>query len=212
MRALVAVVCLTFAVLSCVDVSADTGQAVDRAVEKACWEITEDLSRRSIEGITNVAVLPLWNDEDGYVHDTLKGLLARTPYSVMVRSQKEWDALLGEIEWGVLREDIMNPATVQKFGRIEGCDAILYGTVRQRSVNPWMFRAVARLNVHMAEVETGRIIWSSGPVGAWVWLEWPEIYELGLQHPVIRLIGLIILVMVVWIAFKRLFRSATRPR
>ena len=192
--------------------SGEIDQAVDRATEKACQQIAEDLAAHNIEGVKNIAVLPVWGDADGYVLDTLKSFITRTPYAVMVRSDAEWDRLLGEIEWNTLREDIMNPRTVRTFGRIEGCDAILYGTVRQQKINPWTFKAISRLTVHLAEVETGQIVWSSKPVTASVWLEWPEIYQLAMHHPVVWIVGGLIVLLVIWTAFKKLFRAATRPR
>ncbi len=190
-----------------------SNSSVDRAIEQACERIAEDFSNQSYSEINSAAILPLWGeDNDGYVLDTMKSYLAGGPVSLMARSEQEWDKLLGEIEWNVLREDIMNPATVQSFGRIEGCDAIIYGTVRERQINPWKFQAVARMTLHMADVETGQIVWSSRPVRASVWLEWPEIYQHALYHQVVWIVGAIFVVLLVWTAFKKLFRSATRPR
>ena len=201
------------ACLLVVSAVAAANSSVDRAVEQACQIAADDLSSNTFSQINTIAILPLWgDDEDGYVLDTMKSYLAGSPFSLMVRSSEEWDLLLGEIEWNVLREDIMNPATVQNFGRIEGCDAIMYGTVRQREINPFTFQAVARMTLHLADVETGQILWSSRPVRASVWLEWPEIYQLALHHPVVWIAAGLIVLVVVWTAFKKLFRAATRPR
>jgi hypothetical protein len=64
----------------------------------------------------------------------------------------------------------------------------------------------------MADVETGQIVWSSKPVTASVLLEWPEILRAAVYHPVVWVIGGLIILLIVWVAFKKLFRAATRPR
>lgn len=199
--------------LSAGNATADVERALDKAVDKACQKAAEQLKTTSSEGIKTIAVLPFWGeDKDGYISDTMKSYLSNSPYKVMVRSDQEWDQLLGEIKWNTLREDVMNPITIQNFGKIEGCDAIVYGTIRQREANPWTFHAITRLTLHMADVETGQIVWSSKPVTASVWLEWPEIFQLSIYHPVVWIVGGLIVLLIIWTAFKKLFREATRPR
>jgi len=195
------------------NVKADEAIALDMAVDQACKQIADDISGQTLPNIKNVAIMPLWGeDKDQYVLETLKSRLTKTSLSVMVRTDEEWNRLLGEIEWNTLREDIMNPQTVQKFGKIEGCDAILYGTVRQRSVNQWTFRAIVRMTVNLADVETGKIAWSSAPITSSVWLEWPEIYQISKHHPIVLgVLGLLAL-LIIWRLFKKLFIAATRPR
>lgn len=192
---------------------ADEKQALDESVNQAVEEIAEALGATSFESIKSIAVLPLWGeDEDGYVVDTLKSHLSGSKYALLARSTPEWEKLLGEIKWNTLREDVMSPQTVQSFGKIEGCDAIIYGTVRDRKINPYAFKAITRLTLHMADVESGEIVWSSKPVTASVWLEWPEIMKLAVHHPVVWVVGGLIILLVIWRASKKLFLSATRPR
>lgn len=192
---------------------ADEKSDVDAAVDKAAEMVAEDLKATSFEGIKSIAVLPLWGEDgDGYVLDTLKSYLSGSSYALMVRSTPEWEKLLGEIKWNTLREDIMNPQTVQSFGKIEGCDAIVYGTVRERKVDAGRFKAVVRMTLHLANVETGEILWSSKPITAAVWVDWLDMLRLGLRHPVVWMVGGIIVLLIIWGAFKRLVRSATRGR
>ena len=192
---------------------ADVKAARDKAIDQACQQVAGQLKSTNFENIKTIAVLPLWGeDKDGYVCDTIKSYLSGSPYAVMIRSTEEWDGLLGEIKWGTLREDVMNPQTVQRFGKIEGCDAIVYGTVRESDIDPWKFQAVARMMLHMADVETGQIVWSSKPVTASVMLDWPDILRLAVHHPVVWVVIGLIVLLIIWTAFKNLFRAATRPR
>jgi len=196
-----------------VNARADLERALDKAVDQACKKVSDELGATNFEEIKTVAVLPFWGeDKDGYVVDTLKSYMSNSSYKVIVRSTEEWDKLLGEIKWNTLQEDVMNPQTVQNFGKIEGCDAIIYGTVRQREADTWTFHAIARMTSNLADVETGQIKWSSKPVTASVWLEWPDILQLAVYHPVVWAVGGLVILLIVWRAFKRLFRAATRPR
>ncbi|MFA5292135.1 MAG: hypothetical protein WC496_03780 [Phycisphaerae bacterium] len=204
---------ISLTILLAGNAGANVKRTLDKAVDQVCGQAAEQLKATQIKDINTVAVLPLWGeDKDGYVLDTVKSYLSNSPYKIMVRSTEEWDKLLGEIKWNTLREDIMNPQTVQSFGKIEGCDAIVYGTVRQREVNPWTFHAIARMTLHMADVETGQIAWSSKPVTASVWLEWPEMLQLAVYHPVVWVVAGLIVLSIVWVSFKKLIRTATRPR
>ena len=192
---------------------ADLKRALDSAVDKACRNAAEELRATGFENIETIAVLPLWGeDKDGYATDTLKSHLSNSPYKLMVRSTREWTQLLDEIKWNTLREDIMNTQTVQSFGKIEGCDAVVYGTVRQRDTNPWTFRATVRMTLHMADVETGQRLPVFNPVTASVWLEWPQILQAAVYHPVVWVVAGLIVLLIIWRAFKKLFRTATRPR
>jgi hypothetical protein len=208
------VVSIAIAVLLLVcTAQADVKAAKDKAIDQACQQVAEQLKGTNFENIKTIAVLPLWGaDKDGYVCDTMKSHLSNSPYAVMVRSTEEWNTLLGEIKWDTLREDVMNPQTVQTFGKIKGCDAIVYGTVRESDINPWKFQAVARMTLHMADVETGQIVWSSKPVTASAWLEWPDILQTSVHHPVVLVVVGLIVLLIIWTAFKNLFRAATRPR
>jgi len=147
---------------------AELGRALDQTINEVAQEAAQKLKQTSFEDIKNIAVLPLWGDCDpetkNYIVTTIQSEIIGGPYKVMERNTQAWDTLLGEIEWGNLREDIMNADTVQRFGRIEGCDAIVYGTVRECTDYPASGRAVTRLTLKMGVVETGEAKWSSGEI------------------------------------------------
>lgn len=154
------------AVLACALVWGTARAAVqtDKAIEAAAARALEGLDPTKLGDVTAVAVLPIWGDDRGHAEDMVKAGLTRRGVKVLARGRKEWDLLLGEIAWGAKREDVMDAATIQRFGKIQGCDGILYGTLRETGIQdlPTGKRAFARLSIHVAEVETGRIVWSSG--------------------------------------------------
>lgn len=143
-------------------------RALDKTIDEAAIEAADQLKQTAFEDIENIAILPLWgtcpNDVKTYVMRTLQSRIIGGPYRVMERSEAAWTNLLSEMEWDELREDVMNPETLQRFGRIEGCDAVLYGTIRECAVYPDKRQAVTRLNLTLGVVETGQAIWSSGEI------------------------------------------------
>lgn len=182
----------------------------DKAIEDAALKAASMIDSAKLGDVKSVAVLPLWNDDgDGYAADAVKGRLTSTGLQVLARGEKEWDALLNEIKWNVKREDIMDSSTVQRFGRIKGCDAVLYGTVREVSRSLWGFRGSARLSLHIADVETGQIVWSSGPVEGEAFAHWSDMIVRFWNYP---LLWVIVLVLVVVGVVVMLLRRASAPR
>jgi len=139
-------------------------EAMDEATRAAVDQAIETLRAKNLEDVDTIAVMPLWDDPDGYVTETLKVAATNTAFRLVARGEAEWDQLLEEIGWTEKREDVMDSATVQRFGKILGCDAILYGTVRELQLDELGVQAVCRLTLHLGIVETGQIAWSDQPV------------------------------------------------
>lgn len=143
-------------------------RALDQSIDEAAQEAAQKLKATQFQDVNNIAVLPFWGD----CSDEIKQHVTRTfqdqiiggRYRVMERSDAAWNNLLGEIEWSALREDIMNQTTLQQFGRIVGCDAVVYGTIRECAGYPQRNEAVTRLSLTLGVVETGEARWSSGEI------------------------------------------------
>lgn len=143
-------------------------RALDQTIDDVAKEAGKRLKETDFADIQSIAVLPLWgacpNDTKAYIVRTIQSQLIGGRYRIMERSDPAWDNLLSEIEWSDKREDIMNQATLQQFGRIVGCDAVVYGTVRECKVYPDSYQAVTRLSLTLGVVETGEAKWSSGEI------------------------------------------------
>lgn len=142
--------------------------AVDRAMDYA----SEDASVETLKAfeaanvsVGRIAMLPLVNDTQR-LYPVVRAELARYPglYEFYVRDDAEWNVLLSEIEFGDRRGDVMDAATIQKFGRIPGVAALLYGSIREASVDA-DGNGIVRLTLTLAEVETGRQLWSGNVEG-----------------------------------------------
>jgi len=180
-------------------------RATDDAIAKICAEL-----RKSNPDIKNVAVLPLLDDDvDGYATEALRSAVVKTQLGVFTRDDRLWDALLGEIEWDTRREDIMNAETVQKFGRIEGVQAIVYGKVWNRWVNMWGLHARVKVSVNVSEVETGRHLCGIGPVEGEAYIHWSDALTHFWRYPLMAVIVLAALVVVALVV--RAIKKALRP-
>lgn len=186
----------------------DRNEVLDQAIDKTIEKIAADLGGTSFPEVKNVAVVPLRDDLDGYATSSLESRVTRSNYALFTRKDEVWNKLLAEIEWGVRREDIMNPETVQKFGKIEGVDAILYGRIWDTDFNLGDARGRVKISVHLADVETGQMLWSSGPVESEAYMHWSDATTTFWRYPVMGLGALVALVVVLIIVakIKRMFR------
>ena len=197
----------------CSPAVADEQETLQRATDKAVEKLSAELKGTNFPNVKNVAVLPLQDDPEGYATTVLKSAVTESPYGLFTRSDEDWEKLLAEIEWGDLRGDIMTPKTVQKFGKIQGVDAILYGRVWLQNVNMWSIRAHTKISVHLADVETGQILWSSKPTEGEAYMHWSDALMNFWRYPLVIVGGLVALIIVLMIfrGIKRAISHAARP-
>jgi len=139
-------------------------RAVDYAAERAAKKALKEMRGAGVE-FCRIAVLPL-SEDDTYLTSVVKAEMGRYPklFKVYVRDDAEWNKLLAEIEFSDRRFDIMDQATLQKFGSIKGVDAVLYGTVREAS-SDFLGNGTVRLALTLSDVETGQRLWSGNVTG-----------------------------------------------
>ena len=92
--------------------------------------ITKFVEEKSGEELKQFQVLPFPEDVDGaYFSMTLQNKFAsegkKAGYERYTRSQQVFNQILKEIKWGDELGDVMNEATVQKFGRLEGVQGLI---------------------------------------------------------------------------------------
>jgi TolB-like protein len=157
-----AFLCLSVALLSASlalagERSAEEQRRLDRAASAACAKVTTALKSRDFGKVKRAAVYPLKGDADKYVTDTLIGALRRTGKLTVIHRHR-LEELVKEHAFSIEQEDLLNKATVKKLGEILGVDAVCFGAVREATVKG--DAATVRLNLHLANVETGESIWS----------------------------------------------------
>lgn len=201
-----AVIGLALVVLLCAPALAGRTEIRDKAVDSLAertWESIDEARR--FEGVENIAIAPLFDDDEGEVAEALKSSSADSKYNVIVRTDEEWKRLLDEIKWGDERQDVMDEATIQKFGNVQGVDAILYGRIRQPSYHFRDKVCEARADLKLAEVETGKILWGENVVGTGYAGGYTFLEEYGVQILVVLAILLVV------IAIIGVFRRLLKP-
>lgn len=133
---------------------------LDRAAQTA-----GDRTRRAIEAkklvLKRIAFVGLSGDKNLVKPSFQAGLIGKGSGSVefFTRDDNEWSILLNEVEFGDLRGDVMDKATIEKFGgTIKGVQAYLYGKVLEAGNSE--SGAIFRASMTMAEISTGKILWS----------------------------------------------------
>jgi hypothetical protein len=110
------------------------------------------------------AVLPLKRDvDDGYVSMQLQNRLStagvKAGVEIYTRDNATLNSLLSEIQWGQDFGDTMDPATIQKFGRITGVQGIIFSRLDVTTGD--LGAITVRVNMQAYEVETGRALWGA---------------------------------------------------
>jgi hypothetical protein len=181
--------------------------ALARAVTLAAKKAAENLQAQAV-GVDGFAVFPLQGkDEDGYVCGVLQGELARVGANPIPVAQAQWQEYLVANSQSGQSVDAM-----RGYAQANGHPAILHGAVSERSVEGNKYKATVRFTVNMVDAATGRTIWSPGEVVGSAWLDWRDIIGQAVGDPLVWVVAGIILLLIIWGAFKRLFLAATRPR
>jgi hypothetical protein len=177
-----------------------------------------------------LAILPLERDFDGnYLTLQARNLLtthgAAAGFThVLAENSSEWTSLLAEIRRGDRYADTMDPATVQKFGRIQGVQGVIVGRVTGvflatlRSDAAVRFKEQERKQIQVRvtfqayEVETGKQLWGGERTGS-VWLPYDDsIVVPGSRMDWIKWGGIGLLGLIVLVVIVRFIASASRPR
>ena len=179
-------------------------RALEQAAQEAVSAATNSLNAKDLPDIKRIAIVPLKGEGGNRITDLLKIGLTKTKYEVILRGSSEWNMILREIEWEGPKADIMQAGTVRKLGKILGVDALLYGRVGEYGLELHQARVV--LNLHLANVETGQLVWGEVVTGRAEesLLDIISSYKIYIVYGIIALIILVLL--------RRAWGAMTRPR
>ncbi len=127
------------------------------AVKEAVFKAESSLKRAPFGG-EPVALLPLKGDEDGIVAATLKTMLTKIGFNcVEGKEDPMWNEIIKEIEWDERKDDILQPATVVRFGKLQAAKILIYGGIRTIDQN--VDRVYAEVDLHATNLVTKQHIW-----------------------------------------------------
>jgi diadenosine tetraphosphatase ApaH/serine/threonine PP2A family protein phosphatase len=128
------------------------------ALRAVAAEAAASLTAANVTGGKTIALLPLGGDADGVLAGALKGgFSARGVACVEAKEDPFFDEIMKQVEWDERKEDMLDAATITRFGKLQAGQLLLYGWVRQCDVTPR--RAYAEIELHLSSVETQRHLW-----------------------------------------------------
>lgn len=132
----------------------DVRQALQAAVEEAGESLSQSVTDRG----NTISVLPIAGDQDRYVEGLLKNVVTASGLTyVEGREDPFWDAVMAEVEWDERKEDMLDPTTIDKFGKLKSTQWLLYGNVREARDTGRMI--YVELELHLSSIETKEHIW-----------------------------------------------------
>ena len=70
-----------------------------------------------------------------------------------------WQEVLEQVEWDERKEDMLDAATLTKFGKLKAAQYLVYGVVRDANVTPQ--RIFVEVELHMSSIETKEHVWGN---------------------------------------------------
>ena len=140
--------------------SAAFPEEVRQALRLCSADIQAALAKSGLPQDAPIAILPLKRDADNYALGLLKN--AATGAGLQCVEGKEDPfvrEVFKEIEWDERKDDILDPATLAKFGSLKAAKLLMYGMVRE--VSSGNGRGYAELEVHVSSIETKQHLWGS---------------------------------------------------
>lgn len=129
-----------------------------QAVQGAIDEAEASIAASKMSAKSAVAILPIGGDSDGWLAGQLKIALTRAGKTcVEGKEDPAWAEILKEIEWDERKEDILDKATLDKFGRLKSAQTLLYAFVRAKDMTDRY--AFFEIELHATEIATKQHIW-----------------------------------------------------
>lgn len=134
--------------------SIDVRQALQSAVDDAAGSLSQSIVDRD----RTISVLPIAGDENRYIEGLLKNAVTRSGLTyVEGREDPIWEEVMAEVEWDERKEDMLDPSTLDKFGKLKSTQWLLYGTVREARDSGRM--VYVELELHLSSIETKQHMW-----------------------------------------------------
>lgn len=140
------------------------GGQISEAARAAAKDAATDLAKSGVTAGKTLTVLPFAGDQGAYVEGALKNELTAAKLAVVEGSDSpQWNTILKEIGWNERKADMMDPKTLVTFGKLQGTQFLLYGSVRDFGDDGR--KAYVELELHVISIETKRHVWGKTSVG-----------------------------------------------
>lgn len=133
-------------------------ERTDLATKEAIGKARKDLMSAPVAAGAAIVVLPFYNDANDIVRDRMKNAVTACGKTcVEDKGSAVLEEILKEIAWDERKQDVLDPATVVRFGRLKGAQYLLYGGVIGRNITERY--VLVELEFHLTEIATKKHVW-----------------------------------------------------
>ncbi len=159
MKKILAAFAVIAALAGAVRADIDAGELTSIALKDAVNDAKASLAAaKQIPSDKAVAILPFAGDKSGKIVGLLKNALTDAGKTcVEGKEDAMWNEILKEIEWDERKEDILDPATLDKFGKLKSAQYLMYGFIRSLAATPRY--VLVELELHVSCIATKQHVW-----------------------------------------------------
>ncbi|MFZ4395836.1 MAG: hypothetical protein ACOYOU_09455 [Kiritimatiellia bacterium] len=129
-----------------------------QAVQAALSDVSASLKSSAIGDGISISVLPIARDQGRYVEGLVKNAVTAAGKTyVEAREDPFWNEIMKEVEFDERKDDILDPATLVKFGKLKASKILIYGVVREASLSG--NRVFVEIELHASSIETKQHVW-----------------------------------------------------
>jgi hypothetical protein len=138
--------------------SASFPEETRQALRLCAADVQSALAKSGLPKDQTLALLPVRQDADDYVIGLLKNAATSAGFTCVEGKEDPFvQEVFKEIEWAERKEDILDAATLSKFGQLKAARILLYAVVREATAANG--RGYAELEVHASSIETKQHLW-----------------------------------------------------
>ncbi|MEI6393916.1 MAG: hypothetical protein WCT12_22785 [Verrucomicrobiota bacterium] len=146
-------------------------------------DIQSALARSGLPKDATIALLPIKRDSEDYALGVLKNAATGAGFTCVEGKEDPFvQEVFKEIEWDERKDDILDPATLAKFGKLKAAKLLMYGVVREATGGNG--RGYVEIEAHISSIETKQHLW--GQVFARRFYTAPEVTGLVDLDPGVR--------------------------
>jgi hypothetical protein len=139
-------------------VAAGFEEDIRQAFQQVGRDVQAALEENKALKDTPLSLLPIGGDREGYIEGLLKMAVTNAGLTyVEGKTDPFWDEVMKEVEWDERKADMLDQATLVKFGKLSATKLLMYGVVRDASSTPQ--RAYVELELHVSSLETKQHVW-----------------------------------------------------
>lgn len=137
---------------------AEGSDEIRQAMRMAVADARQVMEVSCLKELGPISLLPLKGDQNGYLEGLLKNSISEAGLTyVEGKEDPLWNDILQEVEWSERKSDILDQVTLVKFGKLKATKVLLYGALREASVQGQ--RVFVEIELHASSVETKQHVW-----------------------------------------------------